>query len=110
MRATGQHAENHAEKEDRRAPDLPAIEREVAARWAEIDVAAKTLARTQAQDSGRPVWSCYAQPSPTAGVPDLAYARARTISDLYSRFKTMQGMVVPEATAGTATASASRLP
>jgi isoleucyl-tRNA synthetase len=97
MRATGQHAENHAEKEERRVLDLPGIEREVSARWVEMDIVGRILTQpeTQTRATSRPVWSCYAQPSPAAGVPDIGYAHARTISDLYARFKTMQGMTVP---------------
>lgn len=89
MRATDQQASTGK----RRVLDLPAIEHEVAARWAEADVVGKTLERAQSATGS--IWSCYAQPSPAAGVPDIGYARARTISDLYSRFKTMQGLAVP---------------
>jgi isoleucyl-tRNA synthetase len=87
MRATGERTEEGKPS----GPDLPAIERDVAARWAESDVLGKSLAQTVSS----PLWSCYTQPSATTGVPGLGYARARTIADLYARFKTMQGMAVP---------------
>src|SRR5258708_2744790 len=83
--------DERAGRNKRRVLDLPAIERQVAARWAESDVAGRTLAQAVA----RPLWSCYTEPSATTGVPGIGYARAQTIADLYSRFKTMQGMAVP---------------
>jgi isoleucyl-tRNA synthetase len=73
------------------AIDLPAIEHQVAARWADSDLAGRTLA----QAAARPMWSCYTQPSAATGVPGIGYARARTLADVYARFKTMQGMAVP---------------
>ena len=71
--------------------DLPAIEREVAARWAESGILGKSLART----ASGPLWSCHVQPSAAIGVPGIGYARTRTAADLYARFKTMQGLAVP---------------
>jgi len=87
MRATHERAEEVKPGD----LDLPAIEREVAARWAESDVLGKSLAQNA---SGR-LWSCCTQPSPAIGVPGIGYARTRTAADLYARFKTMQGMAVP---------------
>lgn len=87
MRATGERAEEVQPN----GPDLAAIEREVAARWAESDVLGKSLAQT----ASGPVWSCYTQPSAATGVPGMGYAGARALADLYARFKTMQGMAVP---------------
>lgn len=87
MRATG----GRAEEFEPGGPDLAAIERAVAARWAESDVPGKSLAKT----ASGPVWSCYTQPSAATGVPGIGYARARALADLYARFKAMQGMAVP---------------
>lgn len=87
MRATGRRTEEVKPG----GPDLAAIEREVAARWAESDVLGASIAQT----ASGPLWSCYTQPSAATGVPGIGYARARTIADLYARFKTMQGMAVP---------------
>jgi len=81
----------NAERPKGPAVDLPAIEHEVAARWADSDLVGATLA----QATARPLWSCYTQPSAATGVPGIGYARARTSADLYARFKTMQGMRVP---------------
>jgi isoleucyl-tRNA synthetase len=87
MRAT----DEHAQEVEPGGLDLPAIERKVAARWAESDILGKSLART----ASGPVWSCYTQPSAATGVPGIGYARTRAAADLYARFKTMQGMAVP---------------
>src|SRR5215472_10029020 len=87
MRATGERSEEVQPN----GPDLVAIERGVAARWAESDVLGKSLA----QSASGPVWSCYTQPSAATGVPGMGYAGTRALADLYSRFKAMQGMAVP---------------
>lgn len=70
--------------------DLPAIEREVAARWARSDLATRSLARTApGQD-----WTCYVEPLTTAGLPGLAHLRVLALAELYSRFKAMRGFSV----------------
>jgi isoleucyl-tRNA synthetase len=70
--------------------DLPALEREVAARWARSELAARSRTRTQAG----PRWTCLVEPFATAGLPGAGHLRAITLADLYPRFKAMQGFSV----------------
>ena len=70
--------------------DLPAIERDVAARWARSELAARSRTRTQAG----PRWTCYVEPLTTAGLPGAAHLRVLALADLYPRFKAMQGFSV----------------
>jgi len=71
--------------------DLPAIEREVLARWREGRIFARSLDQTS---SGRP-WTFYEGPPTANGMPGVHHVEARVFKDLFPRFKTMQGFHVP---------------
>jgi isoleucyl-tRNA synthetase len=71
--------------------DLPALDREVLARWAERDVFARSLARTREC----PPWIFYEGPPTANGMPGVHHVEARVFKDLFPRFKTMQGFGVP---------------
>ncbi|HEY3902724.1 MAG TPA: class I tRNA ligase family protein [Streptosporangiaceae bacterium] len=68
--------------------DLPALEREVAARWARSELAARSPA------VAGPRWTCFVEPLTTAGLPGAAHLRVLALADLYPRFKAMQGFTV----------------
>jgi len=71
--------------------DLPAIEREVLARWREGRLFERSLEQTSA---GRP-WTFYEGPPTANGMPGVHHVEARVFKDLFPRFKTMQGFHVP---------------
>ena len=71
--------------------DLPAIEREVLARWQDGRVFDRSLDQTSA---GR-VWTFYEGPPTANGKPGVHHVEARVLKDLFPRFKTMQGFHVP---------------
>src|SRR3954462_9344181 len=71
--------------------DLPALERDVLARWRDRDVFARTLARTAAG----PLWTVYEGPPTANGRPGTHHIEARVFKDVFPRFKTMQGWHVP---------------
>src|SRR5215472_14160791 len=71
--------------------DLPAIEREVLARWRDGRVFERSLEQTAA---GKP-WTFYEGPPTANGKPGVHHVEARVLKDLFPRFKTMQGFHVP---------------
>jgi isoleucyl-tRNA synthetase len=71
--------------------DLPAIEREVLARWRHGRLFERSLDQTSA---GRP-WTFYEGPPTANGMPGVHHVEARVFKDLFPRFKTMQGFHVP---------------
>ncbi|MEJ2885707.1 isoleucine--tRNA ligase [Actinomycetospora aeridis] len=71
--------------------DLPAIEREVLARWADRDVFRRSLERTA---DGEP-WIFYEGPPTANGQPGTHHVEARAFKDLFPRFRTMRGYHVP---------------
>jgi isoleucyl-tRNA synthetase len=71
--------------------DLPAIEREVLARWRDTRVFERSLDQTS---SGRR-WTFYEGPPTANGMPGVHHVEARVFKDLFPRFKTMQGFHVP---------------
>jgi isoleucyl-tRNA synthetase len=70
--------------------DLPALEREVLAFWAENDTFAKSL------DQGRdhPRWTFYEGPPTANGRPGTHHVEARVFKDLFPRYRTMRGYLV----------------
>jgi isoleucyl-tRNA synthetase len=74
-------------RRDLARPDLPAIENEVRARWAEAAVPGRSLARA----AGTPVWTCWSEPQAAAGLPGVHDVPAEALRDTYQRLKTMQG-------------------
>jgi len=71
--------------------DLPAIEREVLARWRDGRVFERSLDQTSA---GQP-WTFYEGPPTANGMPGVHHVEARVFKDLFPRFKTMQVFHVP---------------
>jgi isoleucyl-tRNA synthetase len=71
--------------------DLPAIEREVLARWRAGRIFERSLDQTSA---GQP-WTFYEGPPTANGMPGVHHVEARVFKDLFPRFKTMQGFHVP---------------
>jgi isoleucyl-tRNA synthetase len=71
--------------------DLPAIEREILARWRDGRVFERSLDQTSA---GRR-WTFYEGPPTANGMPGVHHVEARVFKDLFPRFKTMQGFHVP---------------
>ncbi|MYS19609.1 Isoleucyl-tRNA synthetase [Streptomyces sp. DvalAA-14] len=67
--------------------DLPALEHEVLALWAERG----TFARSLEQTEGRPDWVFYEGPPTANGMPGAHHIEARVFKDVFPRFKTMQG-------------------
>jgi isoleucyl-tRNA synthetase len=71
--------------------DLPAIEREVLARWQQGDAFRRSLEQTAAG----PLWTFYEGPPTANGMPGVHHVEARVFKDAFPRFKTMQGFHVP---------------
>jgi isoleucyl-tRNA synthetase len=71
--------------------DLPAVEREVLARWSERDVFRRSLERT----AGGEPWIFYEGPPTANGQPGTHHVEARAFKDLFPRFRTMRGYHVP---------------
>ncbi len=71
--------------------DLPAIEREVLARWQDAGIFERSLKQT----AGGPSWIFFEGPPTANGMPGVHHVEARTFKDLFPRFKTMQGFHVP---------------
>ena len=67
--------------------DLPGMEREILAFWAENDTFAASLKRTA---TGKP-WTFYEGPPTANGMPGTHHIEARVFKDVFPRFKTMQG-------------------
>jgi isoleucyl-tRNA synthetase len=67
--------------------DLPALEREVLARWRQ----GKVFERSFEQTAAGPSWVFYEGPPTANGMPGVHHVEARTFKDLFPRFKTMKG-------------------
>jgi isoleucyl-tRNA synthetase len=70
--------------------DLPALEREVLARWQDAGIFERSLKQTE----GGQRWTFYEGPPTANGMPGVHHVEARTFKDLFPRFKTMQGFHV----------------
>jgi len=70
--------------------DLPGLEHETLARWAQTRVFARSLDQTI---DGEP-WVFYEGPPTTNGMPGTHHVEARTFKDLFCRFRTQQGRQV----------------
>jgi isoleucyl-tRNA synthetase len=68
-------------------PDLPRLEEEVLARWAEHDVFHASLARR----ADAPVWTFFEGPPTANGRPGTHHVEARTFKDIFPRYRTMKG-------------------
>jgi len=71
--------------------DLPELEREVLAYWAE----AKVFARAVDRNADAPTWVFYEGPPTANGRPGTHHVEARVFKDLFPRYKTMSGYRVP---------------
>jgi len=70
---------------------FPALEENVLERWRETDVFGRSLA----QREGAPVWSFYEGPPTANGRPGAHHVLARVFKDVYPRFRSMSGNLVP---------------
>jgi isoleucyl-tRNA synthetase len=73
------------------AASLPQVEREILEFWKERDVFHASLA----QRADAPLWMCDAGPPTANGQPGVHHVEPRTFKDVYPRFKTMTGHLVP---------------
>ncbi len=71
--------------------DLPAMEREVLAFWADE----KIFERSLAASADGPPWVFYEGPPTANGMPGTHHVEARVFKDVFPRFKTMKGYSVP---------------
>ena len=71
--------------------DLPAMEREILARWRERSVFERSLAQT----ADGPTWTAYEGPPTANGKPGLHHVEARSFKDAFPRYRTMKGYHVP---------------
>jgi len=70
---------------------FPALELEILEFWREHDVFRASLA----QREGAPLWMFYEGPPTANGKPGVHHVEPRTFKDVYPRFKTMTGHLVP---------------
>jgi isoleucyl-tRNA synthetase len=73
------------------APDLAAVEHEVLVRWE----AGTVFARSMSQTAGGQRWVCLDAPMAASGMPGIHVVPGLVITDLFRRFRTMQGFSVP---------------
>jgi len=72
-------------------PSFPALEERILAWWRESDVFARSLeARADS-----PRWQFYEGPPTANGKPGIHHVEPRTFKDIYPRYKTMTGHLVP---------------
>jgi isoleucyl-tRNA synthetase len=71
-------------------PDLPSLEEEVLARWAEHEVFHASLK----QRADGPIWTFYEGPPTANGRPGTHHVEARTFKDIFPRYRTMKGHLV----------------
>ncbi|MGQ0670381.1 MAG: class I tRNA ligase family protein, partial [Actinomycetota bacterium] len=70
---------------------FPELERRILERWREADVFAKSLELRR----DAPEWVFYEGPPTANAKPGLHHVEARVFKDVYPRFKTMTGHLVP---------------
>ncbi len=70
---------------------FPELEERILARWRERDVFHRSLA----QREGAPVWSFYEGPPTANGKPGSHHVLSRVFKDIYPRYRTMRGHLVP---------------
>ena len=71
--------------------DFPALEREVLAFWRADGIFERSLDRRR----GAPEWVFYEGPPTANGAPGIHHMEARTFKDVFPRYKTMTGHLVP---------------
>ncbi|HKZ76361.1 MAG TPA: isoleucine--tRNA ligase, partial [Actinomycetota bacterium] len=70
---------------------FPHLEQRILAFWREADVFVKSLKARE----GAPEWVFYEGPPTANGKPGIHHTESRTFKDIYPRFKTMTGHLVP---------------
>jgi isoleucyl-tRNA synthetase len=70
---------------------FPELEERILERWRERDVFHRSLA----QREGAPVWSFYEGPPTANGRPGSHHVLSRVFKDIFPRYKTMRGHLVP---------------
>jgi isoleucyl-tRNA synthetase len=70
---------------------FPALEERILAWWRETDVFGQTLALR----ADAPIWRFYEGPPTANGKPGIHHVEPRTFKDVYPRYKTMTGHLVP---------------
>jgi isoleucyl-tRNA synthetase len=70
---------------------FPELEREILEFWKERGVFHQSLA----QREGAPLWVFYEGPPTANGAPGVHHVESRTFKDVYPRYKTMTGHLVP---------------
>jgi isoleucyl-tRNA synthetase len=70
---------------------FPALEAEILEWWRETDVFGRSLAAR----AGAPEWRFYEGPPTANGTPGIHHVEPRTFKDVYPRYKTMTGHLVP---------------
>jgi isoleucyl-tRNA synthetase len=70
---------------------FPELEERILARWHQRDV----FHRSVAQREGAPVWSFYEGPPTANGKPGSHHVLSRVFKDIYPRYQTMRGHLVP---------------
>ncbi|MBS1888066.1 MAG: isoleucine--tRNA ligase [Actinobacteria bacterium] len=70
---------------------FPELEQRVLERWREQDLFARTLA----ERADAPIWSFYEGPPTANGRPGSHHVLARVFKDIYPRYRTMCGYLVP---------------
>ncbi len=71
--------------------DLPAMERDILAFWADRDVFHASIEAS----AGRPLWVFYEGPPTANGTPGAHHVEARVFKDVFPRYRTMKGYHVP---------------
>jgi len=71
--------------------DLTKLEHDVLRRWREED----TFGETLRQRAGAPLWSFYEGPPTANGHPGTHHIEARVFKDVFPRYRTMKGHLVP---------------
>ncbi|HEX2026381.1 MAG TPA: isoleucine--tRNA ligase [Nitriliruptorales bacterium] len=72
-------------------PSFAELDRRVLARWRERDVFQLSLRRR----ANGPVWSFYEGPPTANGRPGVHHVEARVFKDVFPRYRTMKGFLVP---------------
>jgi len=70
---------------------FPALEEQILSWWRESDIFARPLALR----ADAPVWRFYEGPPTANGLPGIHHVEPRTFKDVYPRYKTMTGHLVP---------------
>ena len=70
--------------------EYPSVEKDILDWWADRDIFAKSVSERE----GQPAFTFYEGPPTANGTPGIHHVLARTIKDIFCRYKTMQGYQV----------------